>query len=826
MARIKEAAFRDNAGKVVGTGSFHDISRLPLDFRVSDEGFLDDAGTFLTREEASAGLTDHPVESEEVLGKSLKEYEFVGPYQDPTSPKLLRIHVTHPEATRTGFGYSGKPGTAIGSLTFSAEPVVDEHSPYHGYHRIGEADVHPDHRGNGLYGRMLHLASMHVKRTLHSKGLVSPSEWRSEDATGAWEKAAHKTKVLRRPGKEGPDFFMSEKGSSPKKPKTPEWWRRTGRISLDEASKGFKHIRITPNHDGSRVATFHPSVPTRPVEGENTTTPRVSLAPSIWHAVAGVQGHIGPKDLKADHREREDAGGGVHEWHIFGLRTDPEGHVPNKSIWEHVPDAHLTGESWATKPVTMEHIGIIGGDFDKNGKYDMWVVPRRGFGKFGKSEDETSPEHIQHEFLVEFKRWLTSRSEGKPFTPTANFDLHKAEAGLADLIQRHAHRPDATAGEHATARQIGGADPSDTPEFRAARFLVGGKEADEDSIRTALALYDNDHELAALRAYGLPRNDEYRAMLRAVIAMEQYLEPELKKSDDVEPAEIPRDIQPATPDAKDVAEAVVRAQNEGAIEPVQLDKKAKHSKGTAIASDPDTGDKILLKPGSGSLSPAAGVRDELATQSQREAAFYHLAKLFGIERYFPRAELLLMDGKQVAALEFLSDDYETFDKVVKQRGVDPVTLLRPYLDDGTLYKWAFLDWVAGNADRHANNAMVNEQDESIRLIDHGSAFAGKWFDPAFDAKSFIPFYLRAWSTSSFAELEPEERVEEMPKLTGPQVQKFGEWIDSLSEPEIAQILGTYGIGHEATMGRFSEFKAMPAGERAQAIVDRWAGFTT
>lgn len=638
MGKPKEAAFRDSDGKVVGTGPFHDIGALPLDFRVADEGFLDDAGSFLTREEAAAVVgVDHPVESEEILGKSLKEYEFDDPVPDPSSASQLLLTARH----------GGKP---VGTLTFAAKPVIDENHPYHGYHRIGRADVHPLHRGNGVYGRMLHLASMHVKKKLKSKGLVSPSEWREEAATGAWEKLAAKKPVVAKPGKEGMDFFMSE--------------------------------------------------------------------------------------------------------------------------------------------------------------------------------DESDQKHIEHEFSVEFKRWLAARTEGKPFVPVKPFDFEKAEGELHSLRSEHARKQTQVSELHQqVAAMMHSGDPAETPEFRAAQFLAGGQPPQDEAIRVALVLYDNDFELAALRAYGLPRNEKYREMLRAVVAMSRHVEPEpIKKSQDVEPAAVPRDIQPAVPSAKDTAEQVTRAQSAGAIEAIQLDKKAKHSKGTAVATDPDTNTRWLLKPGSGNLSPCLGVRDELATQSQREAAFYKVADACGVGEFYPKCELLSMDGKLVAALELLGTEFKGFDKL-QHEGVDMKALLSSYTENGTTYKWAAIDWICGNPDRHAGNLMTNEDRSEIKLIDHGSAFAGKAFDPAHDTRSFIPFYLRAGSAESFASLDWDEREAQMPKLTQHRSAEFAAWVDSLPEDKIAQILNDYGITPEPTLDRLKELKALPPEHRADAVLGYWSGAT-
>jgi hypothetical protein len=430
-----------------------------------------------------------------------------------------------------------------------------------------------------------------------------------------------------------------------------------------------------------------------------------------------------------------------------------------------------------------------------------------------EDEDETNEEHLDHEFSVEFKRWLKARDLGQDYERPDAFDFNKAETRIAGNLvtggSSNAH--------HEIARQMAAQDPQDAPEFKAARFLAGGEAADDDAVRLALILYDNDMELAALRAYGMPRNDHYRGLLRAAQAMLNTTG-QLAKTD-LEPTAIPRDIRPALPEAEEVVAALKRAQEEGAIEDVQLDPAAKHSKGTAIATDPKDGTKWLIKPGSGKLSPAAGVRDELATQSQREVAFYKVAETLGVGSFYPEAQLVLMDGREVAVLKLLGTDYKGVDKRRKE-GLDVAKLFRPHLDEGSLYKWAFLDWVLGNPDSHANNVMVDD-DLDVQLIDHGSAFAGQSFDPANDRKSFIPFYLRAWTDNNWADMDAEERIDEMPIQTTDIDAEFNAWVDGINVAEIEQILSSYGIAHGAVIDRLKTLKA--ADDKALALRELWAG---
>lgn len=419
---------------------------------------------------------------------------------------------------------------------------------------------------------------------------------------------------------------------------------------------------------------------------------------------------------------------------------------------------------------------------------------------------ESSPDNIEHEWFVEFMRWLANRQ-----------DLNKS-VDLSNLLDRNLSNAHHTRADEEIAVLMSGASHHHSPEFKAAKFLANGKNVSEDQIRNSLVLYDHDFELAALHAYGLPRNKQFVEMLRATMKMGS---PELELSKaDIEVAALPRHFEAVLPDGKEVAAALQRAQSAGTVKAVKLG--GKHSKGTAIAVDPKTNKRWLMKPGSGQLSPARGVRQEKASQSRREVAFYKLAELGGVQDAFPGAYLMNVDGVEVAVMELLDTDYQSLDKAKRKMRVDPRPLFEPHRKDGSLYKWAALDWILGNADRHANNIMV--KDKKLKLIDHGTTFAGSDFDPALDLnKSFIPYYLRAWSRFNFTALEPRDRAAQMPTMDQRKVHEFGQWVEELPEEKFQQIMELYGINPEPSLARLRDLKSAKPEQRAQRLIGLWAG---
>jgi GNAT superfamily N-acetyltransferase len=635
MGTFSQAAFRNAEGRVVATGPFHDIDALPLDFEIADEGFVAHDGAFVSRAEATAALnSDHPIQSEELgLEKKektqIKQYTFSEP--TPSDGGWLKVVAHH-------------QGQQVGTLTVSAKSTSRSGHPHDGYHKIGKADVHPLHRGNGVYGKMLQLASAHVKK-LGARGLVSPGEWREEKATGAWERLATKVKgVQRRPGLEpdAPDFFLSEKMS--------------------------------------------------------TTS----------------------------------------------LQT------------------------------------------------------------------ESSPENVDHEWIIQFEHWLKSRQK-----------IQKSDA-LSQLVSRHGNLGITPNGEdREIAEHMAGQSPENTPEFRAARFLAGKVAPTDEDIRMAMVMYDHDFELAALYAHGLPRNDSFRQMLRSTMELEARPEG-LDKSnpENFAVAQMPRIVEAGAEDSGQVVEALRRAEATGNVHAVSLD--GKHSKGAAIATDPEDHKKWLIKPGSGKVSPARGVSQEAASQTRREVAFYKIAEICGLSEFFPEAYLVKLDGIEVSVMELLASDYKGLDKVRKKSGMDPRKIFEPYRKNGILFRWALLDWILGNADRHANNIMIHG--DEVKLIDHGTTFAGPDFDPAHDPrKSFIPFYLRAWSPFNFSSLDGTDKEAQMPTLDNRIEVEFGTWIDSVPEDKLQSIMEQYGINPEPSLARLRDIKMAKPEYRAHRLIGLWAG---
>lgn len=344
-----------------------------------------------------------------------------------------------------------------------------------------------------------------------------------------------------------------------------------------------------------------------------------------------------------------------------------------------------------------------------------------------------------------------------------------------------------------------------TEAFRAARFLAGGREVPFDQMRRALWEEDGDLNAAVLRAFGFVPDEANLKALDAVRGLDL-----VQKAERATPA--PKAVLAATVEAQDVADAITRAYRDQFVFPVQL--AGKHSKGALVARDQGSKKTWLLKPGSGGAGPAAGAGQDPSDEPGREAAWYHVAREWGLFDHFPRAELLIIDGKRYAAVELLPWSYVTMER---QKVTEPNIarkVLAPLMQEGVLHQWAIMEFVCGNPDSHGQNLMVDKETDEVRLIDHGSAFAGPGFDPAHDKSSFVPAYLRAWAPLKFNNLGFQARLQYMPRVSKLVADRLRAWVARLDPVRFTAIVHRYGINPAPDLARLHRVKAaiqeMPA----------------
>jgi len=366
----------------------------------------------------------------------------------------------------------------------------------------------------------------------------------------------------------------------------------------------------------------------------------------------------------------------------------------------------------------------------------------------------------------------------------------------------------------------------------AAHFLAGnGKEIDENEFRRCLWEHDGDVEAAALAAYGLPDCRENRDALKGLLVIR-----------DTQKDEAPWNYDPHVVALVPEGEKTARKVEAGlrAHEVKALELKGKHSKGALMVTDPEGRTAFLLKPGSGRTSPAQGVREERASQSKREAAFWHVAENWGLGDSLPRADLLLVEEekkgqkkvREYAAISFLGRGWRNLDKTRSQHPNLGRMAMQKYLRNGTLHKWAVLDGILSNPDRHSQNLMISNEElgSKLKLIDHGSAFAGLSFDPVHDGNSFTPYYLRVWHSNSkvnFNSLTPEERFEVMPRVNHETEELLRQWLAGISEHQLESTLLRYGINPLPEVLRLRKLKDLSARMPVDKALNMlWSGLDT
>lgn len=348
--------------------------------------------------------------------------------------------------------------------------------------------------------------------------------------------------------------------------------------------------------------------------------------------------------------------------------------------------------------------------------------------------------------------------------------------------------------------QVGGTGEHDKL-VAAAVFVAGVADPSPEAVGAAFATHDDDPEAAALVAAGLEPSDENRRALRGVLAASKPLQ----KSEPPAAVHL-KDLRPLTPDADGFVEELKRASEADAVFPVALG--GKHSAGTLLSYDPEHHGRIILKPGSGKQNPSAGARQDPSSQAQREAAFYAAAEqVFGLHDLVPEAHLVAYDDHpQVAAIRALSFKNYKNGNALRRDGSDkPRRVLSAFLPDGQLHRWAAMDFVLGNVDRHSGNVMAGVGGD-VWLIDHGSAFAGSQFDPAHDPRTFTPFYLRVFAPQGFKALAPEDRLKALPRLHADSALALGGWIQKLDSGKLEEVLLRFGIDPEASKHRLHRLR--------------------
>ena len=110
---------------------------------------------------------------------------------------------------------------------------------------------------------------------------------------------------------------------------------------------------------GSGVWGVRPKVPKSRLEGENSKTPRISVAKSLDDCLTGIGLHRPFLQAFEDSLENDPCGREIQL--PFTVRTyrvpdDFPGYVDNTYLRDEVPDAELSGECWITERIEPDDI--------------------------------------------------------------------------------------------------------------------------------------------------------------------------------------------------------------------------------------------------------------------------------------------------------------------------------------------------------------------------------------------------------------------------------------------------------------------------------------
>lgn len=365
--------------------------------------------------------------------------------------------------------------------------------------------------------------------------------------------------------------------------------------------------------------------------------------------------------------------------------------------------------------------------------------------------------------------------------------------------------------------------PEITAVMRAAELLAGDPTHAAPAWRAARVLHEDDLEAAALASCGAPVTEVNRRALRGLLAIRPV---EKAEPDDAPPE---GEVQAVQPEGRLAADVVARAMAQGMIRRPELKGHPRHSAGTWLARDAQSGRDLLLKPGAGQQPAVAGVREERAGQPVREVATWYALQGMGLGHVAPQADLITIGGVPYAAEAWLGDDW------TPAADADPAVLVhewRGMLTAGTAHILAGALFVLGDGDAHGHNVLVHQDHANLKtqLIDFGSALAGDGFDPGHDPLAFTPFVLRFWAQGDYGRLSPEGRLAKLPRISRPANASVWAWLASIRTHVLHDVLQRYGAMPGPTLRRLAALRQAIGrqGLDADEAIDRaWTvGLTT
>jgi hypothetical protein len=347
--------------------------------------------------------------------------------------------------------------------------------------------------------------------------------------------------------------------------------------------------------------------------------------------------------------------------------------------------------------------------------------------------------------------------------------------------------------------------------FDTARWMAGVEQSiSRLHYRQVLLKHDGDIELAALAAYGFDFTDENLRALRGLVGSGS-----LAKAEE-QPVPPPESLVPAHPDGTDAAEEVRRGFDAGTFRIVAAEREALEG----LDDGDGPGDQAPV-PAQARLgrqpSPASGVHEEDASQSRREAAFWHVADALHLGEYLPRADLLYIDGKEVAAIQMLPLSFKNLGdaaksyKAVIPQAHDAVSRLRDHAQVGhpRLHP------------RQPGPALAEPHARHRRREDH-AADRPRLGDGRRQLRSGARRELLHPLLPARVHLDevrpdgPGQQLRQMPTAGIDGEKALARWLRDIDQKRLAAKLQSYGIDPEPMVARLEYIKMLP-GPKDQGI---------
>jgi hypothetical protein len=170
--------------------------------------------------------------------------------------------------------------------------------------------------------------------------------------------------------------------------------------------------------------------------------------------------------------------------------------------------------------------------------------------------------------------------------------------------------------------------------------------------------------------------------------------------------------------------------------------------------------------------------------AKREVLYHNMARdFFGMGKYVPTTAGFTKDGnnysvqKKVEGASHPKFIDQVGDKALRFENPNHAKVAANLHDSGELHKLALMDHIMGHHDRHRKNYMIDDKGPGVHLVDNGTAFDYRNFDP----RNISPLHESAKSNSI-------EGMGKKDDVLHPEAQK---WLMNLDPKKAAEVFANH-----------------------------------